>query len=433
MSAAPRREARTEAHPDARDEGGAAVEGAASRLALVVALTLAVQTLGSWSVLAFPAMATEIAGTLAIQPVLIGYLISLAYGIAMLVSLVAGRTVLRFGACRQGQAALVAFALACGAAATGTLPGVAVAGVLLGLGYGLINPATSHLLARVSPPHRRNLIFSIKQTGVPAGGVLAGLATPAAAVAFGWQAAVALNALVALALALALWPVRNGLDDDRDRSVRVLRAPLAGLKLVARVPGLRWLGIGVFFLSAVQLSLSAYLVVFLVEEAGMGLVAAGALLAATQAAGFAGRLVWGALADKTGDGNGVMVGLTVGMTAAAVAAAWVAPGWPVWALYGLFLAFGATAIGWNGVFMAEIVRLAPAREAGTATAGVLVPTFGGVLFGPSLFAVAYKLLDSYALTFGGLALVSLAAGASLYAGRRAGPARKRASTGTAAA
>lgn len=405
-------------------EGGsqpAASQRSAADIALtwVVLLTLAVQTLGSWAVLAFPAMATEIGATLEIQPVLIGYLVSLAYGVAMLVSLVAGQTVRRYGAVRQGQVALLCFALACAAAASGSLAALGLAGVLLGLGYSLINPATSHLLARTTPPERRNLVFSIKQTGVPAGGILAGLATPAVAVAFGWQAAIATIAAAGLLLALALAPLRARLDDDRDRAVRVLRRPLAGLLLVMRRPGLRWLSIGVFFLSAVQLSLSAYLVVFLVEEAGMGLVPAGALLAATQAAGFGGRLVWGALADRIGDGNGVMLGLAAGMLAAALVSASVTPDWPVPALYALFLVFGATAIGWNGVFMAEIVRLAPPGEVGSATAGALVPTFGGVLFGPSLFAVAYKLLDSYALTFGGLALVALLAGLALLAGRPA--------------
>ena len=55
---------------------------------------------------------------------------------------------------------------------------------------------------------------------------------------------------------------------------------------------------------------------------------------------------------------------------------------------------------------------------GNATAGALVPTFGGVLFGPSLFALAYGALGSYALTFGGLALAALAACLSMIAGRR---------------
>ncbi|WP_421709970.1 MFS transporter [Algihabitans sp.] len=398
-------------------EVGAAAPSA--RLATVVLLTTAVQTIGSWAVLSFPALAPEIGGSLAIAPVLVGSLISLVYGVAMLLSLVAGQTLRRYGACRQSQAALVAFALACGSAASGSLPGLVLAGLLLGIGYGLINPATSHLLARVAPPERRNIVFSLKQTGVPLGGVLAGLATPALALAFGWQAAVGGLALISLLLAAALIPSRPALDDDREPAAPVLRRPLAGLSLVLRLAPLRWLSIAVFFLSAVQLCLSAYLVVFLVEEGGLSLVAAGALLAATQAAGFSGRLLWGWLADRIGDGNGVMLGLAGVMLLASVATALVTPAWPLIGVYALFLVFGITAIGWNGVFMAEVARLAPRGEVGNATAGALVPTFGGVLFGPSFFALAYAAIGSYAMTFGGLALAALAAGLSLVVGRRA--------------
>ena len=271
----------------------------------------------------------------------------------------------------------------------------------------------------MAPPERRNIVFSLKQTGVPLGGVLAGLATPALALAFGWQAAVGGLALISLLLAAALIPLRPALDDDREPAAPVLRRPLAGLSLVLRLAPLRWLSIAVFFLSAVQLCLSAYLVVFLVEEGGLSLVAAGALLAATQAAGFSGRLLWGWLADRIGDGNGVMLGLAGVMLLASVATALVTPAWPLTGVYALFLVFGITAIGWNGVFMAEVARLAPRGEVGNATAGALVPTFGGVLFGPSFFALAYAAIGSYAMTFGGLALAALAAGLSLVVGRRA--------------
>ena len=57
----------------------------------------------------------------------------------------------------------------------------------LGLGYGLLTPSASHLLARFAPAERRNLIFSLKQTGVPFGGIGAALITPAIAVTFGWR------------------------------------------------------------------------------------------------------------------------------------------------------------------------------------------------------------------------------------------------------
>ena len=55
-----------------------------------------------------------------------------------------------------------------------TLPGatvlaLAVAPVIIGVGYGPITPASSQILARTAHPSRMALTFSIKQTGVPAG------------------------------------------------------------------------------------------------------------------------------------------------------------------------------------------------------------------------------------------------------------------------
>jgi hypothetical protein len=41
------------------------------------------------------------------------------------------------------------------------------------------------LLARFTPPDRRNIVFSLKQTGVPLGGILTAAVTPAIAVNFG--------------------------------------------------------------------------------------------------------------------------------------------------------------------------------------------------------------------------------------------------------
>src|SRR3546814_15451906 len=60
---------------------------------------------------------------------------------------------------------------------------------LMGLSNGTANPAGSDVLQRYSPPGTRNLIFSIKQAGVPLGGVIAGLAIPAMVISVGWRAA----------------------------------------------------------------------------------------------------------------------------------------------------------------------------------------------------------------------------------------------------
>ncbi|MCH7865473.1 MAG: MFS transporter, partial [Proteobacteria bacterium] len=87
-------------------------------------------------------------------------------------------------------------------------------------------------------------------------------------------------------------------------------------------------------------------------------------------------------------------------------------------LYGVLCLFGLSAIGWNGVFLAEIARLAPSGRIGSATGGALVPTYAGVLVGPASFAGIYWLTGQYTLAFGIFAFVSLAGFAMILAARR---------------
>jgi NADH dehydrogenase/NADH:ubiquinone oxidoreductase subunit G len=68
---------------------------------------------------------------------------------------------------------------------------------------------------------------------------------------------------------------------------------------------------------------------------------------------------------------------------------------------------GASAIGWNGVFLAEIARLAPAGQASVATGGTLCITFLGVVLGPPLFGVLAGMLQSYGASYGALGLFGL--------------------------
>ena len=50
--------------------------------------------------------------------------------------------------------------------------------------------------------------------------------------------------------------------------------------------------------------------------------------------------------------------------------------------------FGATAIGWNGVQLAEVARLAPPGTAGEVTGATGFVTFAGVVIGPPLVRAA---------------------------------------------
>jgi hypothetical protein len=70
-------------------------------------------------------------------------------------------------------------------------------------------------------------------------------------------------------------------------------------------------------------------------------------------------------------------------------------------LLSLAFLFGVTASGWNGVFLAEVARLAPEGRVGEATGAVLMFGFAGLVLGPvamagiaavSSLSVAYALL-----------------------------------------
>ncbi|WP_299365737.1 MFS transporter, partial [uncultured Paracoccus sp.] len=123
-----------------------------------------------------------------------------------------------------------------------------------GLGYGPITPSSSHLLARTTPPHRMGLTFSLKQTGVPLGGAMAGILVPPVVAGWGWQAALMMVSALCVGMAALSQPVRNGLDAAglQDRPARGRRRDvLAPLRLILERPALRDVAFCSFFYSAV--------------------------------------------------------------------------------------------------------------------------------------------------------------------------------------
>src|SRR5690606_11403067 len=111
---------------------------------------------------------------------------------------------------------------------------MAIGAVMVGMGYGPITPASSHLLVKSTPAHRMSLVFSIKQTGVPLGGVLAGVIVPSLAAAASWQWAFIAVAAANILCAIAIQPLCAALDADKVSNQRLsMGNGLAGpLKLV---------------------------------------------------------------------------------------------------------------------------------------------------------------------------------------------------------
>lgn len=392
---------------------------------IVVAATTAVQALASATTLAVPTIAPRLAEMLGISPALIGYQTTLIYTGAMATSIVGGAVVRRLGAGRASQLALALAILAVLLVLGGSLWTIALGSVVMGLGYGLTNPGASHLLMRFARGPRLNLIFSIKQTGVPWGGMLAGLMLPPVALTLGWRWAVGLVAVLSLLLLLALIPCRRRWDDDRDPTHRLHQNPFGAVSLVWRTRTLRYLSFASMALSLTQMCVLAFMTTLLVTEAGFGLVEAGLVVAVLQVAGVVGRVGWGLVADRIGDGFVTLILVTLLAVAACLLASTLSPAWPTWAVYGLGALFGSTAVGWNGVFMAEVARQAPPDRIGVATGGCMMMTFSSIIFGPAAFGAVSVAIGSFARTYLAVAAVAALGAASLLAARRVAQGRRK--------
>jgi len=294
-----------------------------------------------------------------------------------------------------------------------------LAAIIVGVGYGPSTPSGSALLVGRTPPRVFNFIMSIRQTGVPLGGALAGFALPWLILYAGWRAAALALAAACVVAALGLQTVRARFDQiDTSDAAREKRSAarsglIASLRMVLAHPALRRLSLTAFLYGGVQLSYASFLVVFLVEQAGMSVVRAGAVLSAGMLGGLIGRLAWGALADALGDARRVLIGLGVVTALCAALFTQVTAQWPYVGVMALAIVFGACTLGWNGVYIAELARAAPDGAVAQATGASLSFAYSGAVVVPPLFALVQGLSGSYAVAFGLLAGLAAAGVASL--------------------
>lgn len=390
-----------------------AVTGASGKpsFAFLMGVLLVGQTIGTMGTTMIPAVAPKVAQTYGIPSALVGYQISML-AVAMIVALAFGAKLnRRWGSTRMQQ---IGLALVATGGLIAILPHVAfffLASIALGLGYGTLTPSASNLLIRFTPEARRNLIFSLKQTGVPLGGIGAALITPAVAVAFGWQWAIAGNSLALYALVLVLQRARPHWDTDRDPEASIGGNPFSSVLTIWRHPALRLLSISGGCFVIVQFGISTFTVILFNEQLGWGLIEAGIVLTASQVGGVSGRVFWGWLADRMGNAFSALLFLGAVMVMSSLLCVALTPNWPMAAACALFFVMGSTASGWNGAFLAEVARLVPRDTISTATGGSLVYVNSGKAIGPIAFANVALLTGDYTTTF---ALLTVPAAAGLW-------------------
>lgn len=382
-------------------------------------LTLVIQAMVAMALLTLPVIAPVVAQTLQVSPALVGLYVSVTYAGAMVATLMGGATVARMGAIRVSQWGLVLCAVGLALCAVPWLPAMVLGAVFIGLGYGPITPASSHLLARTTPKAQMSLVFSIKQTGVPLGSMLAGAIVPPLALLIDWQLSMLVVAALCLVCAGVSQSLRADLDSDRQAELHIRWGSLIDpIRMVLAHRALLTMASCSFMFSMVQLSLTTYLVTFLHDDLSYGLVAAGLALSVTQLGGIGGRVAWGYVADRWLGARGMLLLLASMMAVCALGSAFLTTDTPHALVIAILVGFGASAIGWNGVYLAEVARRAPPGMASMATGGTLAFTFLGVVLGPPMFGALSGLFGTYRAGFVGLMVMASVSGTVLYFSQR---------------
>ncbi len=172
-------------------------------------LSMVALGVGAFTLLGYSANAPQIKEHFDLTETGVGAIAAFGYLGAMSASRLGGSA-----ADRRGPRFVIAvglIVLASGAVTAAMAPSIALfyVGVMIsGLGYGTLNPATTVLSNPVTARHR-GLMMSLKQSGVPLGGVAAGAAIPTLGVLVGWRLALIAPVLASLSMAMFMLAQRS--------------------------------------------------------------------------------------------------------------------------------------------------------------------------------------------------------------------------------
>lgn len=386
--------------------------------ALVSMLWLQIANAITWMTL--PVLAPQLAPLAGVAPSTIGHLTGVMFAGALLPTLVAGAVMPLVGPVRVGQLTTAFGAVGLLIAATGSVWALLIAALLIGAGYGPGAPLSSVVLAHHTRSEWHGLVFSVRQSGIPLGGLLAGLTLPAAAVAFGTREAVMAAAAVAFMITLTVEPVRKKLDAP----LRSAKGPKLGALLLnismrqalRAHPDLPRVTYGGFAAASVQGSVFALLVTFLVERAGFDLITAGLIFSAMHLSGFAARIAFGYASDRFFRPQLLLAALAAVGVATLLILLLVGGRVSFTVVIVLAAVIGATVSGWNGVMMAELARLSPPGLVASVSASAVTCIYLGYMIGPVVTSGLIGLSGSYLLGFAPVMTGLLAASVWIFNG-----------------
>jgi MFS family permease len=269
---------------------------------------------------------------------------------------------------------------------------------LAGVGYSFLNPASTIGVMAWFPREERATAMGIKQTGVPAGGVLAAALAPTLVLVIGWRGALAalgaINFLFGFVFA-SLWrdPIASQGEPTRAADSTNQSALNAWQLLpVSCATAIYLIG---------QMALITYTPLFLKDAMNFSPYWASQALALTQAGAMVGRVGWGVVSDRFFGGRRKIVLIWIGVFSVALIGALSLIERGVshyWLLPVLFLA-GVSIVGYQGVSYALIGEIAGKARTGAGLGMMITINSAAATLGTPVFGYIVDRTGSYALAW----------------------------------
>ena len=264
-------------------------------------------------------------------------------------------------------------------------------------------------------PKERATAMGIKQAGIPAAGIVAGLVLPAIAAFFSWRAALCIAGISIIVSGILSFLLYRDSDVMRQKQMTSSGAPAPAQStrgILTRDIVLLSVGCGI--LMGVQFSFTSYLTGYLSElftamAVVSPLVLAGTYYSWTSTGGFIGRVGLGLISDRIFHGRrkGTLLAVCVIGTLVLFLMAFWAPRIGTLGVGILVFVYGLTGVSFTGIQLSLVSEIAGVNASGSATGFTLALGFAGMMAFPPIFGAIIDATQDYFWGWLALAILSL--------------------------